>query len=192
MTKAVFLDRDGTINREVDFLRRVEDVRLLPGVAEGMRALKAAGFMLVVVSNQSGLARGIFDEGQLALVQLEIKRQLAEYGASWDAVYFCPHHPSEGVVEELVLDCHCRKPKPGLVLMAAEEMNISLADSFLIGDRLRDVACGLAAGVKSVLVQSGRHLDDGRPRGGYETPDLVAADFTGAVNWILKVAGINS
>lgn len=192
MIKAVFLDRDGTINHEVDFLRRVEDVRLLPGVAEGMKRLKSAGFALVVVSNQSGLARGIFDEADLACVQLEIKCQLAQQAAAWDAVYFCPHHPSEGVIAELVVECDCRKPKPGLVYMAAREMGISLADSFMIGDRLRDVACGKAAGMRSVLVESGRHLEDGQPATKDETPDFVAKDFSKAVDWILSIADSDS
>ncbi len=184
--RAIFLDRDGTINQEVDFLRRIEDVRILPGVAKGLIELKAAGFTLVVVSNQSGLARGIFDEGDLANVQLEIKRQLAAHGASLDGAYFCPHHPSQGVIADLVHECDCRKPKPGLILMAAQEMGLALAGSYMIGDRLRDVACGKAAGVKSVLVESGRHLEDGAPRSLDETPDFIARDFSAAVAWILR------
>jgi D,D-heptose 1,7-bisphosphate phosphatase len=118
--KTVFLDRDGTINREVDFLCRPQDVRLLPGVAAGLKLLKNAGFMLVVVSNQSGLARGRFSEADLAAVQLQLKRLLAAEGAALDGAYFCPHHPQEGVVADLVKTCACRKPKPGLILMAAE------------------------------------------------------------------------
>src|SRR5690554_2302091 len=105
---AVFLDRDGTINREVNYLSRPQDVEILPGAAEAIVRLNAAGFWVVVVSNQSGLARGYFDEGDLALVQLEINRRLKAVGARVDAWYFCPHHP-EGVVEDLALACDCRK-----------------------------------------------------------------------------------
>lgn len=185
MIKAVFLDRDGTINQEVDFLRHPQDVKILPGVAEGLIKLKAAGFALVVISNQSGLARGIFDEEDLTLVQIEIRQQLARQGARLDGAYFCPHHPSEGSVEDLVKECACRKPKPGLILMAASEMGLSLDGSYMIGDRLRDVAAGKAAGLKSILVRTGRHMDDGQPRTPDETPDFIARDFSSATQWIL-------
>lgn len=182
--RAVFLDRDGTINQEVNYLSRREDVRLIPGAAQAIARLNAAGILVVVVSNQSGLARGYFDEMDLAAVQIELNRQLKEQGARVDAYFFCPHHP-EGQVEEYTQVCDCRKPEPGLILQAAEGLGplFSLADSFMVGDRLRDVACGLAAGVTSVLVRSGQ--DDGPPQGPQETPHHVAEDLAQAVDWIL-------
>jgi D-glycero-D-manno-heptose 1,7-bisphosphate phosphatase len=150
-----------------------------------LKLLKNAGFMLVVVSNQSGLARGRFSAAELEAVQLRLKRLLAAQGAALDGAYFCPHHPREGVVEELVKDCLCRKPKPGLIFMAAEEMGLELQGSYMIGDRARDVACGKNAGLTSILVRSGRYLDDGPPAAWQRRPDYTAADFMEAAAWIL-------
>lgn len=181
--RAVFLDRDGTINEEVNYLARAEDVRLIPGSARAIARLNAAGVPVVVVSNQSGLARGYFDEADLASVQVRLNRMLRAEGARVDAYYFCPHHP-EGSVEHYALACDCRKPAPGLVLQAAAEMNLRLAGSFMVGDRLLDVACGRAAGLTGVLVRTGH--DDGPPGQGLEEPDHVADDLAGAVEWILS------
>lgn len=180
--RAVFLDRDGTINVEVNYLRRPEDVALLPGAGQAIARLNAAGLAVVVVSNQAGLAKGLFDEGDLALVQLEINRQLKAAGARVDGWYFCPHHP-EGVVEDLALACACRKPEPGLVLMAAEEMGLEFVGSYMVGDRLRDIACGARAGLTGVLVQTGH--PDWPPASAEEEPAFVAADLAAAVEWIL-------
>jgi D-glycero-D-manno-heptose 1,7-bisphosphate phosphatase len=146
--------------------------------------LKGCGFRLVIVSNQSGLARGILNEYDLFLVQQEIKRQLAAFGVSLDGAYFCPHHPSQGVVEDLVQPCSCRKPQPGLIYMAAEEMSLDLHQSFMIGDRLRDIACGQAAGLPSILVVTGRYQDDGPLASWPNRPDYVAGDFWEAAQWI--------
>lgn len=180
--RTVFLDRDGTINLEVNYLRRPQDVALLPGAGQAIARLNAAGLVVVVVSNQAGLAKGLFDEGDLALVQLEINRQLKAAGAKVDGWYFCPHHP-EGVVEDLALICACRKPEPGLVRMAAEEMGLELAGSYLVGDRLRDIACAARAGLVGVLVQSGH--PDWPPTRDEEEPAFVAPDLAAAVDWIL-------
>jgi D-glycero-D-manno-heptose 1,7-bisphosphate phosphatase len=183
---AVFLDRDGTINREVNYLRRPQDVEILPGAAEAILRLNAAGFWVVVISNQSGLARGYFDEGDLALVQLEINRRLKAIGARVDAWYFCPHHP-EGVVEDLALACECRKPGIGLIRQAAAEIALTLEGSFMVGDRLLDVACGRRAGLTSILVQSGH--DDWPPEDPEQEPHFVAPDLAAAVDWILGRGG---
>ena len=180
--RTVFLDRDGTINVEVNYLRRPQDVALLPGAGQAIARLNAAGLRVVVVSNQAGLAKGLFDEGDLALVQLEINRRLKAAGARVDAWYFCPHHP-EGEVAELAIVCACRKPAPGLVLMAAQEMGLELTGSYLVGDRLRDIACAARAGLTGVLVQSGH--PDWPPASAEEEPAFVAADLAAAVDWIL-------
>jgi D,D-heptose 1,7-bisphosphate phosphatase len=189
VTKTVFLDRDGTINEDVNFLRRPEDVRILPQVGRGMAMLQDCGFRLVVVSNQSGLARGILNEYDLFSVQQEIRRQLSVFSVSLDGAYFCPHHPTRGVVEDLVKTCSCRKPQPGLIYMAAEEMSLDLHQSFMIGDRLRDIACGQAAGLPSILVTTGRYQDDGPLRSWPNRPDYVAADFWEAARWIALRSG---
>ena len=183
---AVFLDRDGTINREVHYLSRPQDVELLPGAAQAIARLNAAGFWVVVVSNQSGLARGYFDEGDLALVQLELNRRLKAAGARVDAWYFCPHHP-EGAVADLALACDCRKPGIGLIRQAAEEIDLTLAGSFMVGDRLLDVTCGRRAGLTSILVRSGH--DDGPPASAEQEPHFVAPDLAAAVEWILNRGG---
>lgn len=180
--RAVFLDRDGTINVEVEYLGKSRDARLLPGVGEAMARLGQAGLAVVVVSNQSGLARGYFSEQDLAAVRFELATQLARSGARVDGWYHCPHHP-QGVVAHLAVDCDCRKPAPGLILRAAKELGLRLDGSFMVGDRLRDVACGKAAGLQSILVRSGQ--DDGPPSGPHETPDHEAADLGAAVDWIL-------
>ena len=180
--RAVFLDRDGTINEEVHYLGRPEDVRLIPGAGEAIARLNQAGFQVVVVTNQSGLARGMFDEAALAEVRAELDRQLAEEGAKVEAHYACPHLP-EGAVAKYARVCGCRKPKPGLILRAAAEMGLDLAGSYMVGDSLRDVEAGNAAGVTSILVETGHMTPPpSRPE---ETPDHVAMDLAAAVEWIL-------
>lgn len=186
---AVFLDRDGTINEEVNYLSRPEDARLIPGAGPAVARLNRAGFQVVVISNQSGLARGYFDDSDLAKVQAELGRQLAAFGAHIDAYYICPHlPPPHGKVPELAFECDCRKPEPGLIIKAAGQMHLDLGASFMVGDRLKDVACGHRAGVRGILVQTGH--DDGPPAGLDEAPEFVAADLAGAVNWILAQSAV--
>lgn len=181
MKPAVFLDRDGVINVDVNYLSRPEDVRLIPGAARAIAKLNAAGFAVVVVSNQSGLARGYFGPEDLEAVRAELDRRLAQAGARVDAYYHCPHHPDQGVIPELTRACDCRKPAPGMVLRAARELNLDLAASFMVGDKPSDAACGRAAGVVSILV--------GGASGGDAAPDHMAADLAQAVDWILGRAG---
>jgi D-glycero-D-manno-heptose 1,7-bisphosphate phosphatase len=138
MNKAVFLDRDGTIIEDRDYLADPEGVVLLPGVVEGLRRLREAGYLLVVVTNQSGAARGYFTETDIHGIHDELAKQLVAEGIALDAFYYCPHGPTDG--------CRCRKPLPGMTLQAAAEWNIDLAASVTIGDKLRDVEAGTAAG----------------------------------------------
>ncbi|RJX33158.1 MAG: HAD family hydrolase [Desulfarculus sp.] len=185
--RAVFLDRDGTINEEVGFLRDPAQVRLIPGAAQAIVRLRAAGLAVVVVSNQSGLARGIFSHAELAAVQAELERQLSLAGAILDGVFFCPHHP-EGTVEGLGQVCACRKPEPGLIQEAAGKLTLSLAGSFMVGDSRRDVACGNALGLTSILVHSGHPPAPAASPA--EEPALVASDLAAAAEWILgRLAG---
>lgn len=180
--RAVFLDRDGTINQEVGYIRRPDQVRLIPGSGRAVARLNRAGFKVVVVSNQSGLARGYFGLEAMWAVQAEVERQLAGAGARLDGFYFCPHLP-DGQVEAYTMTCACRKPRPGMVLTAAREMGLALAGSFMVGDRLGDVTCGNAAGLTSILVATGH--DDGDPGEPGQRPAFKAPDLAAAVDWIL-------
>ncbi len=157
--RAVFFDRDGTLNEMVydethgllDSPRLPGQVRLMPGAAESVKRLRAAGFFIVVVTNQPGLAKGFIDEDMLGKVNDRLADLMRKQGAEWDALYFCPHHPSTGVRKEFVGECECRKPKPGMLLRAAREHCISLRRSWMIGDGIVDVQAGRAAGCHTVL-----------------------------------------
>lgn len=171
--KAVFLDRDGTIARDVNYCRRVEDFEILPGVPEAIRLLNQHKFKVVVVTNQSGIARGYFTEATLCQIHKYMLEELAKKGAKIDAIYYCPHHPDEG--------CNCRKPKPGLILRATEELRISPSLSYIIGDATRDIAAGKAAGCKTVWLST---APDGEAGAKAIEPDYIVADLLGAAKWI--------
>lgn len=151
---AVFLDRDGTINVEKDYLYRVEDFQFISGAPEALRRLKAAGFLLIVVTNQSGVARGYFPREAVCRLHEHLQRQLLKVSAAIDGFYVCPHHPVEGQGEYQV-DCDCRKGAPGMLLQAAGDHGIDLSRSFMIGDKLADIEAGVAAGCQPVLVRTG-------------------------------------
>jgi D-glycero-D-manno-heptose 1,7-bisphosphate phosphatase len=151
---AVFLDRDGTINVEKDYLHKVEDFEFIPGAPETIKKLKDAGFLVIVVSNQSGVARGYFDEDAVNLLHEHIQDELKGYDTVIDAFYFCPHHPEEGLGAYKVA-CECRKGAPGMLLKAASEHGINLKNSFMVGDKLADIEAGQRAGCLSVLVMTG-------------------------------------
>ncbi len=144
--RAVFLDRDGTLNRDDGYVHDAAHWHWLPGVIGAMARLKANGWLLVVVSNQSGIARGYFDPKALKRLEQWVDEELLPAGATPDAWYDCPHLP------EITGPCECRKPKPGLLLQAAQDLGIDLAGSWMVGDRLRDVQAGLAAGCRTVLL----------------------------------------
>ena len=153
--KAVFLDRDGTINKYVGFLRDIDDFALIPGAAEAVRRINASGYLAIVVTNQPVIARGEVTVPQLQEIHNKMETLLGLEGAYLDAVYYCPHHPHrgyEGEIPELKIDCCCRKPKPGMLMKAAEDFNIDLSASFMVGDGENDVKAGLAAGCRSILV----------------------------------------
>lgn len=156
--KAIFLDRDGTLNRYVGFLRKEEDLELLPGVAEAIGKINASGYLAVVVTNQPVIARGEVTVPQLQNIHNKLETLLGYAGVYVDAIYYCPHHPHKGYpgeIPELKFDCDCRKPKPGMLIKAAEDYHIDLADSWMIGDGENDMKAGIAAGCKTALIGEG-------------------------------------
>jgi len=153
--KAVFLDRDGVINAYRGFIRNIADFELLPGAAEAIRTMNGKGYLVIVVTNQPVIARGEVTWEQLDEIHNKMETLLGMQGAYIDGVYFCPHHPNkgyEGEVTELKIDCNCRKPKPGMLLKAAEDFNIDLEHSWMVGDSGNDIKAGLAAGCRTALV----------------------------------------
>ena len=153
MSRAVFLDRDGTINVEKDYLYRIDDFEFIPGAPEAIRLLNSAGFLVVVVTNQSGVARGYYTEEDVDTLHSHISNELATVGARVDAWNYCPHHPSgKG---RYAFPCNCRKPLPGMLRDAAQRLDIDLSSSIMIGDKLVDMEAAIAAGCRPILVRSG-------------------------------------
>jgi D-glycero-D-manno-heptose 1,7-bisphosphate phosphatase len=182
----VFLDRDGTVIEEVGYVNHPDRLRLLPRSAEAIRLLNDAGFPAVLVTNQSGVARGYFPEKLVQELHAKLERLLAQEGARLDAIYYCPHHPDVGP-PGLRLDCDCRKPRTGMLDRAAADLGIDLARSYMIGDTFRDVTCAQAAGALAIMVQTGYgkgeleyHPDRDRV-----IPDHPAIDLLDAVAWIV-------
>ena len=149
--RAVFLDRDGTLNVEKEYLHRAEDWEWIPGAIEAIRLLNQAGFVVIVTTNQSGVARGVYSEQAVRELHASVDRWLAAEGAHVDGYYYCPHHPQYGSVR----DCDCRKPAPGLLLAAAREHDIDLKNSYVVGDKASDVGAALAVGATPILVATG-------------------------------------
>lgn len=153
--KAIFLDRDGTINKYVGFLRDIDEFELLDGVADAIQEINASGYLAIVATNQPVIARGEVSFDELEMIHNKMETLLGQKGAYLDAIYFCPHHPHkgyEGERPELKFDCECRKPKPGMLLKAAQEFNIDLAQSWMIGDGENDIKAGMNAGCKTALI----------------------------------------
>jgi len=150
----VFLDRDGTVIEERNYLSRPEDVVLLPTAGETIARLNSLGIAVAVVTNQAGIARGYFPESQIAVVHARLDELLAEFGAKIDGYKYCPHHPLAGLGEYRI-DCDCRKPKPGMLIRSAAALKIDLTRSLMVGDRLGDLQAGATAGCQSALVRTG-------------------------------------
>lgn len=184
---AVFLDRDGTMNEQMGYINHISRFHLLPGVASAIQRLNQKKIPVIVVTNQSGLARGYFPEELLTAVHEKMHRQLADGGAHVDGIYICPHHP-EAKEEHYRLDCNCRKPKTGLLEQAARELNINLKSSFMVGDRWSDLRCGVKVGAAPVLVLTGYGRGDLQYIGPAQQvqPAYVADDLPAAVSWILQ------
>jgi D,D-heptose 1,7-bisphosphate phosphatase len=187
---AVFLDRDGTINEEVGYLDSLDKLKVIPSAYEAIRLINESGMKAVVISNQAGVARGLFTEDFVKITNEHLQTALRQKGAYIDNFYYCPHHPTEGI-GIYVQQCNCRKPAPGMLLTAAQELNIDLTRSYLIGDRFRDMEAGKKVGVKGILVKTGFGQgllqDDGPDEATKENkPDFIAKDILEAVKCILK------
>ncbi|MEI6634530.1 MAG: D-glycero-beta-D-manno-heptose 1,7-bisphosphate 7-phosphatase [Chlamydiota bacterium] len=175
---AVFLDRDGTLNHDPGYLGDAEMFRFLPGVIDALKRLKDAGYLIFVVSNQSGIARGFFGVDELRRIHDRMAAGLREGGVTLDGIYYCPHHPDA--------QCPCRKPSPRMVLDAAERYAVDLGRSYFIGDRISDVETGNNAGCGTVLVLTGAGKEARAALKADRLPDHVAADLSAAADWILS------
>jgi D,D-heptose 1,7-bisphosphate phosphatase len=187
---AVFLDRDGTINEEVGYLDSLDKLKMIPAAHEAIRLINLSGMKAIVVTNQSGVARGFFTEKFVRQTHEVIQTALLEKKASIDKFYYCPHHPTEGTGIYLQ-NCNCRKPSPGMLLQAAHDLDIELGSSYMVGDRYRDVETAKKVGVKGILVKTGYGLEvlqdvDPDVATAGNKPDFVAEDILEAVKWIMK------
>ncbi|WP_145513228.1 D-glycero-beta-D-manno-heptose 1,7-bisphosphate 7-phosphatase [Yersinia massiliensis] len=168
---AIFLDRDGTINVDHGYVHEIDNFQFIDGVIDACRELKEMGFALVLVTNQSGIARGMFTEAQFLSLTEWMDWSLADRGVDLDGIYFCPHHP-DGSVAEFREICECRKPLPGMLLQAQNEMNIDMAASYMVGDKIEDMQAALAANIGTkVLVRTGKP---------------VTAEGEAAADWVLN------
>lgn len=161
--KVIFLDRDGTINANVGFLKKAEQFELLPGVSEAIRTINQSGYLAIVVTNQPVIARGEVTYEELQEIHNRMETLLGREGAYLDGIYFCPHHPDsgfEGEVKNLKIDCSCRKPKPGMLLQAARDFNLDLKQSWMIGDGETDILAGRNAGCRTALIGNGNYGQD--------------------------------
>ena len=188
LAPAVFLDRDGTLIEEAGYLDSVDKIALFPSTVDALRVLARAGFRLVVVTNQSGIALGLFDEPFVRHTHDTLQARLVAAGTAIDGYYFCPHHPA-GQVPELTVTCDCRKPGPALVHQAAEDLGIDLSRSWMIGDRWGDVQVAARAGLAGgILVRTGY----GRSSEAHPVDDVGAAfiadDVMEAASWLLRRA----
>lgn len=182
---AVFLDRDGTIIREAEYLADPAAVEVLPGAVLGLRTLRVAGYALVVISNQSGVARGYFDEATVRAVNARMETLLAAGHVRPDAVYYCPHHP-QGRVPDYTRECECRKPGPGMLQAAARDLDLDLAASWVVGDKGSDIELGKRHGLRAALVLTGygaQTRTDGFTPG--REPDVVGSDLQAVAQAIL-------
>jgi D-glycero-D-manno-heptose 1,7-bisphosphate phosphatase len=182
--RAVFLDRDGTIIEEVGYLDRPERVEFFPYTIDAIRVLNRAGLAVVLVSNQSGIARGFFTEAVVDDVHRKMETMLSAGGAHIDAYYYCPHHP-DGKVKQYAQACDCRKPGRGLVDRAERELGVAPAASFVVGDRWLDVALARAIGGRGVLVRTGYGATEETRAPEGLNADAIADNLIGAVSWIL-------
>lgn len=180
---AVFLDRDGTINEEVGYLKDIKDLKIIKGSAQAIKKLNQANILTILVTNQSGVARGYYDESVIAKLHKRLSELLSEEGAYLDAIYYCPHL-KQGIIQEYSIDCKCRKPDIGMLLKAQADFNIDLSKSFMIGDNQTDIEAGQRAGCKTILVKTSyrKYLMHNNTT----QPDFIAQNLQEAVQWIFN------
>lgn len=183
MKKAVFLDRDGTINREVDNLKSIAQLRLLPASGNGIRLLNKNGFLVIIITNQPVVARGWLTEDKLLEIHKELKKRLKKKGANIDVIYYCPHHPNANIVKYRK-DCPDRKPNTNLIKKAIKDFNISLTDSFFVGDSTRDMQTAKNAKIKSILVKTGY---GGKDKKYIVKPDYIVSNLYQAAKLICRL-----
>lgn len=176
---AVFLDRDGTLIRDVGYLCRLDQVEILPGGAEALKLLRNNGLKIVVVTNQSGVGRGFLSEQELHKIHEALIESFAARGAEIDAIYYCPHHPTEGFDGYRVI-CDCRKPNAGMLRRAAEQLQLDLGASYVVGDQATDMELAARVGAKGVWIHGGSQTRPAWPRSFY-----VAADLRQAAQWVI-------
>ena len=187
MKPAVFLDRDGTLLEEAGYLDRLERLVFFPFAIDAVRLLNRAGYAVVIITNQSGIGRGMYKEEFVATAHQVISRRMTEGGARIDAFYYCPHHPAADI-EHYRRQCDCRKPAPGMLRRAAADLGLDLARSFTIGDKWSDVQVGQAGGARGILVRTGYgRSSEIAPRAGVE-PVAIVDDVMAAAAWILRQA----
>jgi histidinol-phosphate phosphatase family protein len=185
---AVFIDRDGTVVREVGYLCRPEQIEILPRVPEAIRKLRSGGYRVVLVTNQSAIARGMLKESELEEIHRLLREELDRLGAALDGVYYCPHHPSEGFAP-YVIRCQCRKPNLGLVERAVRDLHLDLLHSYVVGDQGTDMQLARRAGIRGIWIQNGNGDGASTSSAGMKTDcDLVARDLWDAASWILEKA----
>ena len=180
MFKAVFIDRDGTINKEVDHLHRLGQLKVLPGAGRAIKQINDLGFLVVVITNQAAVAHGMLTEADLNTIHAALRQRLARNGARIDAIYYCPHHP-DAKLKKYRVRCTCRKPGTTMIKKALRELKISAKNSYLIGDHTNDILAGERAGLRTILVQTGYDGKDGKNTA---TPDFIAKNLLAAVKII--------
>ena len=181
--QALFLDRDGTLVHPGRYPSRPEDLHLYDGIGPQLRVLQEAGFRLVIITNQAGIARGYFTEADLRRMHAHLTSELAFLGVHLDAIYYCPHH-IDGVIPELAIRCDCRKPQPGMLLQAAADLDIDLQNSWFVGDILDDIEAGNRAGCRTILVDLGTEQAPAQP---LRHPNFVARDTLHALRIVAAI-----
>ncbi|MAG50565.1 D-glycero-beta-D-manno-heptose-1,7-bisphosphate 7-phosphatase [archaeon] len=182
MNKAIFFDRDGTINVDKGYVYKLEDLEFEKNAIEGLKELTKTEYKLIVITSQSGVGRGYYTEEDMHKFNHELIRRLNEKGIKIENIYFCPHHPEKGIGKYKV-DCDCRKPEPGLIMGAKNEYNLTLQDSIMIGDKTSDIEVGKRSRCKTILVKTG---EGGKDKSYNIKPDYVADDLLDAAKWILN------
>jgi D,D-heptose 1,7-bisphosphate phosphatase len=185
--KAVFLDRDGTLIEEAGYLDRLERLVFFPYSVDAVRLLNRGGFAVVIVTNQAGVARGIFKESFVAEAHRHITERLAAGGARVDGIYYCPHHP-DASVEAYRAECGCRKPGSGMFTQAAADLGVTMADSFVVGDRWHDLEAGQRVGARGILVRTGYGRTEEASPNAHVEPAAIADNVMDAVSWILRAS----